>query len=107
MFLAQVVGRSMEPRIPDGSWCLFQSPVEGDRQGRVVLVQHRDIDDPETGGSYTVKRYESEKEGDDSGSWRHTEIRLLPENPDFAPIVLREVNDDEFNVIAEVVEVLR
>jgi type I restriction enzyme R subunit len=106
MFVAQVVGRSMEPGIPDGAWCLFRSPVEGTRQGRVVLVQHRDIDDPETGGSYTVKRYESRKESDGTGGWRHTEIRLLPENPDFAPIILRDVRDDEFHVIAEVVEVL-
>ncbi|MBM3301430.1 MAG: S24 family peptidase, partial [Deltaproteobacteria bacterium] len=106
MFLAQVVGHSMEPQIADGSWCLFQSPVEGTRQGRVVLVQHRDIDDPETGGSYTVKRYESEKESDGEGTWRHTEIRLLPENQDYPPIILRDVRDDEFHVIAEVVEVL-
>jgi hypothetical protein len=34
MFVAQVVGRSMEPLIPNGSWCLFRSPVEGSRQGR-------------------------------------------------------------------------
>ena len=106
MFVAQVVGRSMEPRIPDGGWCLFQSPVEGSRRGRVVLVEHRDIDDPETGGSYTVKRYESDKESDGAGSWRHTEIRLLPENLDFAPIILRDIRDDKFHVIAEVVEVL-
>jgi len=106
MFVAQVIGRSMEPRIPDGAWCLFQSPVEGARQGRIVLVQHRDIHDPETGGSYTVKRYESKKESDGTGGWHHTEIRLLPENPSFAPIILRDVRDDEFSVIAEVLEVL-
>ncbi|MCL5966114.1 MAG: S24 family peptidase [Deltaproteobacteria bacterium] len=107
MFVAQVVGRSMEPRIPDGAWCLFQSPVVGSRQGRTVLVQHRDIQDPETGGSYTVKRYKSEKESDGMGSWRHTEIRLLPENPEFEPIVLKEVRDHEVRVVAELVEVLR
>ena len=61
MFVAQVVGRSMELRIPDGAWCLFRSPVVGTRQGRIVLVQHRSIQDPETGGSYTVKRYESKR----------------------------------------------
>ena len=33
------------------------------------------------------------------------EIRLLPENPDFPPILLRDLRDDEFHVIAEVVEV--
>ncbi|MHB0928821.1 MAG: type I restriction enzyme subunit R domain-containing protein [Candidatus Nanopelagicales bacterium] len=106
MFVAQVVGRSMEPKIPDGGWCLFSSPVEGSRQGRIVLVQHRDIHDPETGGSYTVKRYESQKEVDGSGGWRHSEIRLVPENSDFAPIVLREGIDDVLRVIAEVVDVL-
>jgi phage repressor protein C with HTH and peptisase S24 domain len=26
MFVAQVVGKSMEPPIPDGSYCLFQLP---------------------------------------------------------------------------------
>jgi len=84
----------------------FPKSGRGHRQGRVVLVQHRDIDDPETGGSYTVKRYESQKESDDAGGSRHTEIRLLAENPDFAPIILREIRDDEFHIIAEIVEVL-
>ena len=109
MFVAQVVGRSMEPGIPDGAWCLFQSPVTGSRQGRVVLVQHQSIQDPEAGGSYTVKRYESEKEpgGEDGDAWRHKVIRLLPENPDFDPIVLTEVDEDDVSVVAELLEVLR
>lgn len=34
MFVAQVVGRSMDPDIPDGSYCLFTAPVEGSRQGK-------------------------------------------------------------------------
>ena len=61
MFVAQVVGKSMEPRIPDGSWCLFRAPVEGTRQGKTVLVELRDDTDPETNQRYTVKRYKSEK----------------------------------------------
>jgi len=105
MFVAQVVGRSMEPRIPDGSWCLFRSPVAGTRQGKIVLVEHRDIADLETGGSYTVKRYRSRKATDAEG-WRHVEIRLEPENPEFAPIVLRESAEGEVRVVAELVEVL-
>jgi phage repressor protein C with HTH and peptisase S24 domain len=107
MFVAHVVGRSMEPRIPDGSWCLFRSPVEGSRQGRIVLVQHRDIHDPETGGTYTVKKYRSTKEGEATGEWRHTEIVLEPVNPEFQPIRLAGVQEDEVMVIAEFVEVLR
>src|SRR5206468_1216931 len=85
MFVAQVVGKSMEPAIPDGSYCLFAAPVEGTRQGKTVLVQLRDAADPETGQRYTVKSYRSEKKkhGD---SWRHARITLKPVNPDFEPI---------------------
>jgi len=35
MFVGQVVGRSMEPGIPDGASCLVRSPVTGSRQGRI------------------------------------------------------------------------
>lgn len=105
MFVAQVVGKSMEPVIPDGSHCLFRAPVEGSRQGKTVLVQLRDSTDPETGQRYTGKRYESEKtETDDS--WRHSKITLKPNNPDFKPIVLTGVDEGQIQVIAEFVEVL-
>jgi len=69
------------------------------------MVQYHESMTPRSGDSYTVERYESDKVSDGAGSWRHTEIRLLPENPDFAPIILRDVRDDEFHVLAEVVEV--
>ena len=105
MFVAQVVGKSMEPAIRNGAWCLFRGPVEGTRQGRIVLVQLRDATDPETGQRYTVKRYKSEKakEGD---SWRHRKITLKAVNPDFEPIVLTGSDEGEFQAIAELVEVL-
>lgn len=38
MFVAQIVGKSMEPAIPDGVYCLFRAPVEGTRQRKIVLV---------------------------------------------------------------------
>ena len=90
MFVAQVVGRSMEPMIPDGSWCLFRAPVHGTREGKTVLVQLRDDFDPETGQRFTVKRYESEKARHDD-SWRHVRITLRPANPEFEPILLEGV----------------
>jgi SOS-response transcriptional repressor LexA len=105
MFVAQVAGKSMEPAIPDGAWCLFRAPVEGSRQGKTVLAQLRDATDTETGERYTVKRYESEKvvKGD---SWRHERITLKPLNLDFEPIVLTETDAGEVSVIAELVDVL-
>ena len=105
MFVAQVVGKSMEPVIPNGAYCLFAAPVEGTRQGKTVLVQMRDTTDPESGERYTVKRYESEK-ADDGGSWHHTKIILKPVNPDFEQIVLTATDTGSLQVVAEVVEVL-
>ena len=84
MFVAQVVGKSMQPAIPDGSYCLFTAPVIGTRQGKIVLVQLRDTIDPDSGERYTVKRYLSEKVTD-GDSWRHARITLKPVNPDFQP----------------------
>ncbi len=108
MFVARVVGRSMEPVIPDGAWCLFSAPVEGTRQGKTVLVQLRDETDPETGERYTVKRYESEKAraGESGGSWRHTRVTLKPLNPDFEPIVFTAEDEGRVRVVAELAEVL-
>ena len=103
MFIAQVVGKSMEPRIPDGAYCLFQSPVIGSRTNRILLVKHRAIYDPETGGSFTVKKFDSTqvkgKEADRTGT-----IYLRPLNPAFQPIVVEDGSDVE--VVAEMVEVL-
>ena len=62
MFIAQVVGKSMEPTIKDGSWCLFRPDQGGSRNGKIVLVESRRITDPETQMSFTIKRYHSEKE---------------------------------------------
>ena len=105
MFVAQVVGKSMEPAISDGAYCLFAAPVGGSRQGKSVLVQMRDAADPESGERYTVKRYESEMAGD-GDSWRHTNITLKPLNSDFEPIVLTGADEGALQVVAEVVEVL-
>ena len=105
MFVARVVGMSMEPRIPAGSYCLFATPVEGSRQGKIVLVELRDAVDPDTGHRYTVKTYESEKVHNEDG-WEHRQIVLRPINPDFAPITLAGDEKDQVAVVAELVAVL-
>ncbi len=105
MFVAQVVGKSMEPAVRDGAYCLFRSPVEGTRQGKTVLVQLRNVTDPEFGQHYTVKRYRSAKAATD-GSWHHETITLEPLNPEFEPIVFTGTEADDLRVIAELLEVL-
>ncbi len=104
MFVAQVQGRSMEPDIPDGSYCLFTFDVGGTRNGRIVLAQHQD---PETGAGYTLKKYRSTKRVDADTEWRHESISLIPINPEYQEIVVPAVEADEFRVVAFFVEVLK
>lgn len=99
-FACHVKGRSMEPRIPDGSLCLFRRISAGSRQGKLVLVRHRGAS--ESGGEFTIKRYRSEKTVH-QGSWRHTRIVLEPLNPEF-PVL--ELGPEQFQVIAEFVRVI-
>ncbi len=106
MFVAKVIGHSMEPLIPNDSFCIFRWGVEGTRQNKIVLVQHNGISDPETGGKYTVKKYTSKKKVFDDGSWKHEEITLLSLNPDYDPISIPNSEEGEFMVIAEFDSVL-
>lgn len=100
MFVVQARGRSMEPRIPDGSLCVFRANVVGSRQNKIVLVQHRGLYDPDHNGSYTIKTYTSEKSYDrETGQWQHERIVLKPLNPDYSPIVIEEEGD--FTVVGE------
>ncbi len=106
MFIAQVVGKSMEPTIPDGSYCVFRFERGGSRNGLVVLVESRLVSDPESYQRFTIKRYKSKKEMNPDGTWRHTKIILSPDNIDFEDIVLENVSEDDFRVVAEFVCVL-
>lgn len=101
MFVAQIAGHSMEPRIPDGSLCVFRHGVTGSRQGRLVLAENL-----ETAGNnqYAVKRYESEKTQTDEG-WRHARIRLESLNPDFPSWDL-DPDQEKYRIVAEFVRVL-
>ena len=106
MFVAQVRGESMEPRIHDGSWCLFGPPPAGSRAGKIVLVAHSGVTDPAYGGHYTVKKYHSEKAETEDGGWEHTEIHLEPLNPEYRAIRLTTEDEGSVRVLAEFLAVL-
>ncbi len=107
MFIAKVVGHSMEPLISDNSHCIFSSDVVGSRQGKIVLVQHHSIHDLETGGSYTIKKYTSKKKYKADGTWEHEEIMLEPINKAYEPILISPEQAADFKVIAELVDVIK
>lgn len=102
LFVARIAGRSMEPKIPDGSLCVFRQGVTGSRQGRLVLVE-------QLGGGandrYTVKRYASQKALREDGTWSHEKITLEPLNPEFESWTL-DPEEERFRVVAEFVRVL-
>ncbi|MCQ9208030.1 MAG: DUF2075 domain-containing protein [Omnitrophica bacterium] len=106
MFVAKVVGKSMEPTIPDGSYCVFRFDKGGTRNGLVVIVECHSISDPETTRQFTIKRYKSEKEYFPDGTCRHKKIILSPDSKDFKDIVLENIPAVEFRVVAELVAVL-
>jgi type I restriction enzyme, R subunit len=106
MFIAKVVGKSMEPTIADGSYCIFRFEKGGSRNGLVVLVASSLVSDPETQQRFTIKRYQSEKEYFDDGTWKHKKIVLSPDNKEFDDIVLEGVTSEDFKVIAEFIEVV-
>ncbi|RPI19937.1 MAG: DUF3037 domain-containing protein [Acidobacteriales bacterium] len=105
MFIARVVGRSMEPLIPDGSLCVFRHSVVGSRQGKLLLIQHSAASG--SGGEFTIKRYTSRKTATEEG-WRHERIRLEPLNPDFQAWDLdpSELEDGPYHVRGEFLRVL-
>ena len=107
MYVVQASGHSMEPRIHDGDYCVFNRSGAGSRQGKIVLVQHHNYYDDDFGGSYSIKEYSSKKTYDELGEWEHERIELIPYNKDYKTIVLTpEYDDEEFRVIGEFVGVI-
>lgn len=108
LFIAQVVGESMNRRIPNGVWCVFRANPAGSKQGKVVVAQHRSIHDVDLGGSYTVKVYQSEKAAEADGAWHHERITLKPDTSvaGYAPIVIEGDGLDGLAIVAELVKTL-
>lgn len=96
MFVSRVVGRSMEPLILDGSFCLFQIPAAPPLNGKIALVHHRSLNDVDMGGSYTVRRIMQKKGG----------IDLLALNSGYGTIELRGKSAEQLAIVAELVTVL-
>ncbi|WP_341236546.1 DNA/RNA helicase domain-containing protein [uncultured Limnobacter sp.] len=106
-FVARVEGDSMNKRIHPGAWCLFHFNPQGTRNGKIVVVQHRRISDPELGGQYTIKRYKSEKHYGEDGVVTSV-IVLKPEstNDQHEAIVLSAEDAEEMVVVAEFLTVV-
>ncbi|MGP8245410.1 MAG: helix-turn-helix transcriptional regulator [Bryobacteraceae bacterium] len=101
LFVAHVVGRSMEPRIPDGSLNLFRLHPAGSRQNKILLIQRYGVTDESA--RYTVKKYTSTKVAVGEDQWRHERVRLEPLNPEYEAW---DVGPEDFAVVAEWLRVI-
>lgn len=91
LFACKVIGESMNKIITNGSICMFRKYSGGSRDGKIVLVQHTNIQDPDFGSGYTIKEYRSKKKITNEG-WSHESIILKPlsYNSDYNEIVIEE-----------------
>lgn len=108
-FAAKVVGESMNRRIPNGSICVFKHPVTGSRNGKILLVEYYNKQDPDMHSHFTIKTYSSTKSVDSEG-WKHEAILLKPYSLDdsYEDIVItqEDLEENNFNVVGEFVKVL-
>ncbi|OGX38316.1 MAG: hypothetical protein A3D87_01925 [Omnitrophica WOR_2 bacterium RIFCSPHIGHO2_02_FULL_50_17] len=106
-FVVRAVGDSMIPAINDGDYCIFKAnpggPYSG--QGRIYLFQYQGEPDPFTGGSYTIKGYQSHK----GPIGLNTRVELLPKNKAYPPVVFKSEDgdiDQKLHFVAEFVKVI-
>jgi phage repressor protein C with HTH and peptisase S24 domain len=105
MFAGRVVGRSMEPLIPDGSLCLFRGSVVGSRQNKRLLIQR--MGGADSSAEFTVKKYTSKKVHFGEDEWHNVSILLAPLNPEFEAMKFGPEDEKrQFRVIAEFVQVI-
>lgn len=106
-FVCKVIGESMNKKIPNGAYCLFQKDSGGSREGKIVLVQSTSIQDSDFGSGYTVKEYHSAKHFENN-QWNHQSISLCPlsYDPGFETIELEEDDLQSLKVVGIFVGVL-
>ncbi len=71
--------------------------TNGTRHG---VAQRSRVGDPENGGRFTVKKYQSVKRVTED-DWSHEHIELLPLNRDYDPIIVTAHEAPEMVVVGE------
>jgi len=101
MFVAQVVGESMNRKVPNGAWALFTTEYRGSRQGRIVLAERNELGDPDDSGRFTLKTYDARKrEGVDGIMYESVTLRPDSSDPRFQPIEIDLQDPDRPCIVA-------
>lgn len=106
-FACKIKGESMNKIIPHNSICIFKKYTGGSRNGKIVLVENLDFQDPDFNSAFTVKTYSSERIVTEEG-WQHLSIVLRPNSYEkkFKNIIINEENGANMKVLGEFVVVL-
>mgnify|MGYP004702861297 CR=1 FL=1 len=107
-FACRIIGESMNRVIPNGSICLFKPYSGGSRNGKILLIENRDLQDPDFNSAFTIKTYSSEKIVTEE-YWEHTSIVLRPNSFDssYQNIIITEENAAEMRVVGVFVGILK
>ncbi len=107
-FACKIIGESMNRVIPNGSICLFKIYSGGSRNGKIVLVEYKDIQDPDFNSAFTIKTYSSEKSISED-TWAHESIVLRPNSYDssYKNIIITEDNAANMRIIGEFVKIIK
>jgi superfamily II DNA or RNA helicase/HKD family nuclease/SOS-response transcriptional repressor LexA len=107
-FACRIIGESMNRVIPSGSICLFKPYTGGSRHGKILLVEYRDLQDPDFNSAFTIKTYSSEKNITEE-NWEHTSIVLRPNSYDssYQNIIITEQIAAEMRVVGEFIRILK
>lgn len=107
-FACKIIGESMNRVIPNGSICLFKPYTGGSRNGKILLIENRDLQDPDFSSAFTIKTYTSEKIVTED-NWEHTSIVLRPNSFDgsYQNIIITEQNATAMRVVGEFIKILK
>jgi phage repressor protein C with HTH and peptisase S24 domain len=95
-FLVRAEGDSMEPKIPDGSLCLFRKDPGGSRNGKIVLCVVEGF--AGSASLAVIKKYESTRTPSEADTIGEAQSILLTSlNPAHEPIELTE--GQEFSIL--------
>lgn len=105
MFVSRVHSGALGAESPAGAYCLFRGKVDGEREGRTLLVRHGAIRDLTLGSMVSFGKYSSERVESEKGEVRYR-IRIESLNPSGSGADIAVDKEEEVEVLAELLEVL-
>lgn len=107
-FACKIIGESMNRVIPNSSVCMFKPYRGGSRNGKILLIEYTDSQDPDFKSAFTIKTYSSEKNVTEE-DWGHESIALRSNSYDssYEDMIFSKENAEGLRVVGEFVKILK